>query len=139
MTLIKTIFASLLLVASTQVMAVTLQKEPYSTKRFTELQATDTVVLVDVYAPWCPTCKKQQEALADYRKANPSKKFIILEVDYDEQREAVRYFRAPRQATLLIYRGKKQHWFSVAETRPEVIAEALNNAINYKYKAKYDN
>jgi thioredoxin 1 len=134
----RSLFTALvLLLASLSVQAQMLKKEPYSDKRFAELQATNAVVLIDVYAPWCPTCKKQQEILAAYRKANPAKKFIILDVDYDNQREAVRFFKAPRQSTLLIYRGNKQHWFSVAETRAEVIAEALDKAIAYNYKAKH--
>lgn len=138
MTITKTLFAAAaFFLASLNAQADMLKKEPYSEKRFAQLQAANAVVVIDVYAPWCPTCKKQQELLAAYRKSNPSKAFTILEVDYDNDRAAVRFFKAPRQSTLLIYRGNKQHWFSVAETRAEAIAEALDKAIAYNYKAKH--
>ena len=137
MLLMKSFLPALLLLFSVSGQAASLQKEPYSPKRFEQLQASGQVILIDIYAPWCPTCQKQQIALEQYRMANPGKQFTILEVDYDTDREAVKFFHAPRQSTLLIYRGSQQHWFSVAETRPEVIAAELNNAINYQYKAKY--
>ncbi len=112
-----------------------LEKEPYSHARFEALQAEGKVVLIDVYATWCSTCAKQQTVLEGYRKANPDKKFTILEIDFDKNKDLVRHFRAPRQSTLLIYKGKEQFWFSVAETRPDVIAAELDKAINFKPKS----
>lgn len=109
-----------------------LEKEKFSNERFDELQKADEVVLVDVFATWCPTCKKQQVAFESYRKNNPDKTFYVLEVDFDSQKEFVKQFRAPRQSTLLLYKGDKQFWFSVAETRPEIIAVELDKAINFK-------
>lgn len=115
--------------------AQALEKEAYSQARFEALQAAGEVVVIDVYASWCPTCKKQQEALEAYRSANPEKKFTILVVDFDKNKDLVRHFRAPRQSTLLIYKGTEQFWFSVAETRPDVIAAELDKAINFKPKS----
>ena len=115
--------------------AQALEKGAYSQERFDALQAAGEVVLIDVYATWCPTCKKQQEALASYRSANPDKKFTILEVDFDKNKDIVRQYRAPRQSTLLIYKGNDQFWFSVAETRLSVITEELDKAINFKSKS----
>lgn len=132
MNFLTKIFASLaLLLAISNAHAV--NKEPYTQARFDALQASGEVVLIDIYAPWCPTCAKQQKVFEQFTAENPDKKWTILVVDFDKDKEAVRQFRAPRQSTLLIYRGKMQHWFSVAETRSEVIFAELNKAINYKY------
>ena len=110
-------------------------KEPYTQERFDELTAAGEVVLIDVYATWCPTCAKQQEAIAAYVEANPDNKFTVLVVDFDDNKDLVRQFRAPRQSTLLLYKGSEQFWFSVAESRPEVIAAELDKAINFKSKS----
>ncbi|OUR71576.1 hypothetical protein A9Q78_09260 [Methylophaga sp. 41_12_T18] len=115
----------LFMFASSQVFA----KEAYSQQRFDALQQAGEVVLVDVYAPWCPTCRQQQHAIEAYRKANPGKDFYVLVVDFDEDKHLVRQFRAPRQSTLLIYKNNERVWFSVAETRAEVIAKELDKAI----------
>lgn len=115
--------------------AYALEKVKFTQERFDALQKAGEVVLVDVFATWCPTCKKQQAAIESYRSNNPDKTFYVLEVDFDSQKEFVKQFRAPRQSTLLLYKGDKQFWFSVAETRPEVIAAELDKAINFKPKS----
>ena len=88
-----------------------------------------------MFATWCPTCAKQQKAIAAYVEANPDTKFHVLVVDFDENKDIVRQLRAPRQSTLLLYKGNEQFWFSVAESRPEVIAAELDKAINFKPKS----
>ena len=118
----------LLPLLSTQAMA--LDKKPFTQERFDTLQAAGEVVLIDVFATWCPTCKKQQDILTRFRADNPDADFHILVVDFDKDKEWVSHFRAPRQSTLLLYVGDKQYWYSVAETRYEVIASELNKAIS---------
>lgn len=102
--------------------------EAYSEARFAALQAENALILVDVYAPWCPTCARQQEILEAYRRERPESRLHWLKVDFDNDKAAVKAFRAPRQSTLLLYRGTGQIWFSVAETRRETIFETLDKA-----------
>jgi thioredoxin 1 len=109
--------------------ALAVEKEPFSEARFAALQTAGEVVLIDVFASWCSTCAKQQEILTKYREENPDKRFYILEVDFDRDKNWVRQFRAPRQATLLLYSGQDQFWYSVAETRSDVIVAELDKAI----------
>lgn len=113
-----------------------LEKNPFTQEAFEKLQAAGEVVLIDVYASWCSTCAKQQAALEQYRSANPDKKFHILEVDFDNDKDLVRLFRAPRQSTLLLFKGKEQLWFSVAESRLEVITAEIDKAIAFKPKER---
>lgn len=108
--------------------AVSAVTEPFTEARFNELQAAAALVLVDVHADWCPTCKKQSKALDAYEVAHPNVKLHRLVVDFDTQKEWVKHFKAPRQSTLLLYRGTTQTWFSVGETRPEEIAKAVDAA-----------
>lgn len=119
---------ALVLTLSVPGAGLTPEKEPYSPERFKALQADGALIVLDVFADWCPTCAKQQEVLAAYRKAHPDVTLHVLEIDFDTDKKAVREFRAPRQSTLLIYKGDRQLWFSVAETRENVIFDALNRA-----------
>jgi thioredoxin 1 len=105
------------------------EKEAFTDARFTALQEQDAVILLDVFADWCPTCAGQQEILAEYQRQNPDAPLHILTIDFDDQKEEVRRFRAPRQSTLILYRGTEQLWFSIAETRQEKIFAALDEAL----------
>jgi thioredoxin 1 len=116
--------------------AVALDKKPFTPERFAELQSAGEVVLIDVFASWCSTCAKQQQALAQYVAQNPEKAFHILEINFDRDKQWVRQFRAPRQSTLLLYTGEAQFWYSVAETRPDVIAAELDKAFAAQAKAR---
>lgn len=109
--------------------AATSSEFAFSQEEFQSLQAAGEVVLIDVFADWCPTCAKQQEILKRYREENPNKHFTTLVVDFDDDKQWVRHFKAPRQSTFILYVGGEQTWFSVAETRYDAIAEQLNQAI----------
>lgn len=124
----RTLFVAFMLFALSAP-ALALEKEKFSMERFEALQQEGAVIMVDIFATWCPTCARQQEVIADYRANNPDKVFHILEVDFDSQKEWVRHFRAPRQSTILLYAGEEQFWYSVAETRPEVIAAEIDKAV----------
>lgn len=106
----------------------TAASEPFSQARFESLQKEGMLVLIDVAADWCPTCTEQAKVVERYRKERPDVPLHVLRVDFDGQKEWVRHFRAPRQSTLILYRGGEQVWFSVAETDPAAIHAAIDAA-----------
>lgn len=102
--------------------------EPFTPERFAALQEENALILLDVYADWCPVCAQQQKILARYRETRPDVPLHTLTIDFDDQKEYVRRFGAPRQSTLILYQGTERVWFSVAELRDEVIFAALDAA-----------
>jgi len=104
------------------------EKEPFTKERFAELQAEDHVVIVDVYASWCPTCESQQVIFKRYSKLHPENKFHVLIIDYDKQKDLVAEYGAPRQATLYLFKGKERLWSAVAARKYRVISKALDSA-----------
>lgn len=105
------------------------EKEAFSHERFNALQAQDAVILIDVFADWCPTCAQQQRVLSAFQEAHPDVPLHILTVDFDTRKDLVTHFEAPRQSTLILYRGEERVWFSVAETRHAQIFEQLLGAL----------
>lgn len=103
-------------------------KESFTAERFAELQEEGALILLDVFADWCPTCAGQQKVLAAYREQHPDVPLHTLTIDFDNQKKYVREFEAPRQSTLILYHGEERVWFSVAETREDVIFGAINDA-----------
>lgn len=116
-------------------LASALEKQPFSEELLTKLQSEDQVVLVDVFATWCPTCAKQQKLLEKYRDKYPENIFHVLVIDYDKDRALVEKYNAPRQSTLILYKGDKQFWYSVAEKDYKVIERELNKAFKFKPKS----
>ncbi|MEK8089933.1 TlpA disulfide reductase family protein [Thermithiobacillus plumbiphilus] len=49
------------------------------------------VVLINVWAPWCPPCRREMPAMAEYYQANQDRPFTILALADDEE-AAVRDF-----------------------------------------------
>ena len=100
--------------------------ESFTEARFVELQAAGEYVLIDIFATWCPTCAKQQKVLTSFREQHPDAPLHMLQIDFDDQKKWVKHFKAPRQSTLILYKGEEQIWFSVAQTRQDEIFAELN-------------
>jgi len=105
------------------------EKARFTEERFSRLQQENALILVDIHATWCPTCARQGKILGRYMVERPEADLHILTVDFDKEKQWVRYFRAPRQSTLLLYRGDSQLWFSVAETDEDIIFGKLDAAL----------
>lgn len=108
--------------------AQALEQQTFTKERFDQLQSQKALILINISATWCPTCRRQHEILETYQKQRPDSGIHILRVDFDDQKEWVTHFKAPRQSTLILYSGTEQVWFSVAETREAKIFAALESA-----------
>lgn len=101
------------------------ERETFNFQRFNELRVQGALILVDIYANWCPTCARQQVILDEWEKDHPDVPLHILKVNYTTQRSDVVQLRATRQSTFMLYHGDERIWYSVAETRAEIIHKAL--------------
>lgn len=99
--------------------------QAFTAEAFKQAQTENKLILIDVYAPWCPTCRRQHAVLNDYFAANPNSNIQVFQVDFDSQKDWVTHFKAPRQSTLALYRGEEQLWFSVAQTKQNTIFAEL--------------
>lgn len=122
------LLAGLLLVAAVGTATEIPGAEPFTEARFDTLRAQGQLVLVDIAADWCPTCRRQREVLAAFQDRHADAGLHILTVDFDRQKEWVRHFKAPRQSTFILFRGDEQLWFAVAEVRETVIFDQLLRA-----------
>lgn len=104
------------------------RSQPYSDADFKAAQQAGEPILVDVAASWCPTCKRQAEVLNGLFEQGRFEDLTVFEVDYDDQKDVVRAFRAPRQSTLIVYRGKEETGRAVAITAEDDIAALLETA-----------
>ncbi len=96
---------------------------------FAAAQAEGRPILIEVFAPWCPTCRAQapivRATAQDPRFAN----MVIFRIDYDRQRNAWRALGVRRQSTLIAFRGARETGRLVAATDPARIEALMGSAI----------
>lgn len=90
--------------------------QPFDAKAFQASQAAGKSILVDVTAPWCPTCKQQRPIVQQIEKEHPD--LVVYEVDFDTAKDVLKQFRVQHQSTLIVFKGPKEVARSTGETDP---------------------
>ncbi len=100
----------------------------YSPSAFDAALKDGKSILVDIHASWCPTCKAQAPILAAIEAKPAYKDLVVVRVDFDSQKDAVRRFGARMQSTLITFKDGKETGRSVGETNPAPIAALVAKA-----------
>lgn len=100
--------------------------QPYEAKALQAAQAANKPVLIDVTAPWCPTCRKQKPIVQQIEQERPD--LVILDVDFDSAKDVLRQLKVQNQSTLIVYRGAKEIGRSTGETDPAAIRAMVAKA-----------
>lgn len=86
-------------------------------------------VLVEVAAPWCPTCKAQRPIIDKLTGTDKYKGFVLLKVDFDSQKDSLRKLNARSQSTLIVFKGTSEVGRSVGDTNPASVEALLAKAL----------
>ena len=89
-------------------------RQPFDSKAFEQAQVAGKTVLIDVYASWCPVCKKQQPTIARLEKEKPG--LVVYEVNFDNDKAVLKKFGVQSQATLIVFKGAKEVGRSTGES-----------------------
>ena len=79
--------------------------QPFSLAALKAAQAAGKPVLVDAYAPWCPTCRAQAPTIDKLASDPAYRNLVILRLDYDNQVAEKKALGISKQSTLIAYRG----------------------------------
>lgn len=102
---------------------------PFTQAAFDAAKAAGKPVLVEVSAPWCPTCKAQKPILAELKAMPKFKDLVILEVDFDSQKDVLRGLKVQSQSTLVVFKGSKEVGRSTGDTKKELIEALLAKSV----------
>ena len=98
--------AVLSLIAILGALSVANAATPFDPKGFQAAQTAGKTILIDVYAPWCPVCKKQQPTVEAIQKERPS--LVVFQVDFDSAKDVLRNLRVQKQGTLIVFKGTNE-------------------------------
>src|SRR5258708_28931580 len=68
------------------------QMHPFDIKAFEAAQAAGKSILVEISAPWCPTCKAQKPILSDLAAKAKFKDLIAFQIDFYAEKDLLRKF-----------------------------------------------
>jgi thiol-disulfide isomerase/thioredoxin len=102
---------------------------PFSQSAFEAANKAGQPILVEVYAPWCPTCRAQGPILKELRAQARFKGLQAFTVDFDSQKDALKMLKAQSQSTLIVFKGGKEVGRSTGDTRKESIEALLAKAL----------
>ena len=117
------LLAAPMLAASARAFAA--EKVDYSGAAFDAAQQAGEPILVEIHAPWCPTCRAQTPILSQLESEPKYAGLVVFQVDFDTQKDAVRRFGARMQSTLIVFKGHAETGRSVGDTNPKSIAALL--------------
>jgi thioredoxin 1 len=82
--------------------------KPFAAQTFAALQGAGKRVVVDVYADWCPTCRRQAPIASELAASPEFSDYTVLKVDFVTQKDVRRAFRVGQQSMLIVFRGTKE-------------------------------
>jgi thioredoxin 1 len=125
------LLASMTIAVTTCWAAISLAADrvPFDQKAFETAQAAGKSILVDVSAPWCPTCRAQKPVIEKLSSLPKYKDLTIFDVDFDTQKDVLRELQVQQQSTLIVFKGGKEAGRSVGSTDRSAIGDLLKKAI----------
>lgn len=123
-----------IVLAAAAALSITMGLPANAADRFTgaaleAAQKAGKPILVEVAAPWCPTCKAQKPIIDGLTKTEKFKNFVLLTVDFDSQKAELKTLNARSQSTLIVYKGAVEVGRSVGDTNPASVEALLAKAL----------
>jgi len=125
----RSILFAALIAATGYAPAFATETRTYDPAAFAAAQKAGKPIFVAIDASWCPTCAKQRPILSELMADPKFKGLVYFVVDFDSQKDAVRFFGARTQSTLIAFKGERETGRSVGDTDRSSIAALLNKGL----------
>jgi thioredoxin 1 len=109
--------------------ALAFETRTFDAKSFAAAQKAGKPILVAIHASWCPTCKAQKPILSELTAKPEFKDLVYFVVDFDSQKDAVKYFGARAQSTLIAFKGETETGRSAGDTERSSISALLHKTL----------
>ena len=102
----------------------------FSQQEFDQLTQAGKPVVLDISAPWCPTCKQQKPIIEGLMKQPDYKDVTLLTIDFDSAKPTLKTFKVTLQSTLVAFKGDKEVGRSVGDTTPAGLEGLIKKTVN---------
>jgi len=123
------ILASAALAAAAPSLPALAAAQRFTQAAFEAAQAAGKPILVEVTAPWCPTCRAQQPILQKLTAEPRFRDLVFLSVDFDSQKDVLRTLNVQGQSTLVVFKGRQEVGRSAGDTNAASIAALVAKSI----------
>jgi thioredoxin 1 len=120
------LFATVAAISALAAPAFAAETKTFDPESFAAAEQAGKPILVAIHASWCPTCKAQKPIISELMAEPKFKNLVYFIVDFDSQKEAVKYFGARMQSTLITFKDATETGRSVGDTEASSIAALLN-------------
>ncbi|AVO44256.1 thioredoxin family protein [Phreatobacter cathodiphilus] len=123
------ILASAALAAAAPSLPASAAGQRFTQAAFAAAQAAGKPILVEVTAPWCPTCRAQQPILQKLTAEPRFRDLVFLSVDFDSQKDVLRALNVQSQSTLVVFKGRQEVGRSAGDTNAASITALVAKSI----------
>lgn len=109
--------------------ATAAEVRPFTARAFAAAQAQGRPILVDVYADWCPVCRRQAPLISGIIQGSEFDDLIVFRLNFDEQEQYWRGLGVQRQSTLIAFRGRTETGRSVGSTDRQAIERLVRSSL----------
>lgn len=96
-------------------------RQPFTQEAFDRLTRAGKPVVLDVTAPWCPTCKAQKPVIDALLKEPAYRDVTLLNIDFDTDKATLKRFDVTVQATLIGFKGTQEVGYRIGDTSREAL------------------
>ena len=115
--------------AASITLAFAAETRTFDSSSFAAAQKAGKPIIVAIHASWCPTCAAQRPILSELMTEPKFKDLVYFVVDFDTQKDTVKFFGARMQSTLIAFKGTTETGRSVGDTERSSIAALLNKTL----------
>ncbi|MGD8326666.1 MAG: thioredoxin family protein [Sphingomonadales bacterium] len=103
--------------------------QQYNAEAFAETQASGALIMVDVYASWCPTCLAQHKVLESLLKEPDLKEIKGFRINFDDDAHFLRAHGVNAQSTIIMFDGTQELSRSIGLTSKDAIQSQVRSAL----------
>ena len=123
------VFAVVVASAALIAPAFATEARTFDLESFVAAQKVGKPILVAIHASWCVTCNAQKAILSELMSAPKFNDLVYFVLDFDTQKDAMKYFGARERSTLIAFKGETETGRLVGDTERTVIAALLDKTL----------